>query len=149
MVAGLAALVYAQEPLFTPAQIQNALRAGAETTGASANAQGAGRINAFRTLRFVAKGTLADFDGDKKPIAFPNPFKPSEIGTVAFAIPPGLQGAGLGIKIYALDGTFVREVNGLSWNGKNTEGNTVASGTYIFVVTTSAGTGRGRLSLLR
>ncbi|MBI2788789.1 MAG: S8 family peptidase [Elusimicrobia bacterium] len=149
MVAGLAALVYSQKPLFTPAQIREAIRAGAETTGSSANSQGAGRINVFRTLRYAVKGTLAGFEGDQKPIAFPNPFKPSEIGTVAFSIPPSLQGSRIGIKIYTLDGVFVREVNGLSWNGKNTEGSAVASGTYIFVVTTSAGTGRGRLSVLR
>ncbi|MCM2304745.1 MAG: S8 family serine peptidase [Elusimicrobia bacterium] len=149
MVSGLAALVYSQKPNFTPAQIQNAIRAGAETIGASANSQGAGRINAYRTLRYAVNGTFAGFDGELKPIAFPNPFKPSEIGTVAFAIPPSLNGARLGIKIYTLDGTFVREVNGLSWNGKNTEGNAVASGTYVFVVTTSAGTGSGRLSVLR
>lgn len=149
MVAGLAALVYAQKPLFTPAQIQNAIRGGAESIGASSSSQGAGRINAFRTLRLATNGTLAGFDGEVKPTAFPNPFKPSQTGSVAFAIPPSLQGGQIDIKIYTLDGTFVRELNGLSWNGKNAEGQPVASGTYVFLVTTSAGTGRGRVSVLR
>ncbi len=149
MVAGLAALVYSQKPLFTPAQIQNAIRSGAESTGAASSSQGAGRINVFRTLRFAVKGTLADFDGEVRPTAFPNPFKPSQVGSVAFAIPPSLQGANMGIKIYTLDGAFIRAVSGQSWNGKNNEGAPVASGTYMFVVTTSAGTGRGRVSVLR
>jgi hypothetical protein len=34
-------------------------------------------------------------------------------------------------------------------DGKNTNGNSVAGGTCVFVVITSAGTGRGRLAVLR
>jgi subtilisin family serine protease len=159
MVSGLASLILAARPAYTVAQVSAAIRGGADSIGvaglgvagggALGTTSGAGRMDAYRSMRLAVKGTLAGFDGEEKPIAFPNPFKPSEIGTVAFAIPPSLQGARIGIKIYTLDGTFVREVNGLSWNGKNTEGGAVASGTYIFVVTTSAGTGRGRLSVLR
>lgn len=159
MVSGLASLILSARPAYTPAQVSAAIRGGADSIGVAGfgvagagtlgTTSGAGRMDAYRSMRLAVKGTLAGFDGEEKPIAFPNPFKPSEIGTVAFAIPPSLQGARLGIKIYTLDGTFVREVNGLSWNGKNTEGNAVASGTYVFVVTTSAGTGSGRLSVLR
>ncbi len=159
MVSGLASLILSARPAFTPAQVSAAIRGGAASIGvaglgvagygALGTTAGAGRMDAYRAMRLAVKGTLAGFDGEVQPIAFPNPFKPSETGSVAFAIPPGLQGARVGIKIYTLDGVFVREVNGLSWNGKNTEGSAVASGTYIFVVTTSAGTGRGRLSVLR
>ncbi len=159
MVSGLASLVLAAKPTYTPAQVSAAIRGGAASigvasygvasSGALGTTSGAGRMDAYRSMRLAVKGTLAGFDGEEKPIAFPNPFKPSEIGSVAFAIPPSLQGASVAIKIYTLDGTFVREVNGLSWNGKNAEGGSVASGTYVFVVTTSAGTGRGRFSVLR
>lgn len=153
-VAGLMANMLSHNPNLTPAQIQSHLRNGAYSIGGQSlspagDASGAGQVNAFLTMRLAVNGTLAGFDGQEKPIAFPNPFKPSQSPTVNFAIPPSLQGASLAIKIYTLDGTFVREVNGLSWNGKNTEGGSVASGTYIFVVTTSAGTGRGRFSVLR
>jgi flagellar hook assembly protein FlgD len=99
-----------------------------------------------RALRYTVRGTLAGFDGEAKPTAFPNP---SRGGSVTFAIPPGLQGASPSIKIYTVDGALVRTLTGLTWNGKNTEGSPVASGTYFFVVTTSAGTGRGRVSVLR
>lgn len=159
MVSGLAALILAAKPTFTAAQVSAALRGGAASigvagygvagTGVSGDSAGAGRMDAFRSMRLAIKGTLAGFDGEAKPIAFPNPFKPSQIGSVAFAIPPSLQGANMSIKIYTLDGTFVREATGQSWNGKNTEGSWVASGTYVFVVTTSAGTGSGRVSVLR
>ncbi len=159
MVSGLAALILSAKPTFTVAQVSAALRGGADSvgvagygvaaSGALGTSSGAGRMDAFRTMRLAVKGTLAGFDGEEKPIAFPNPFRTSEIGTVAFAIPPSLQGANTSIKIYTIDGTFVRAVSGLVWDGKNTSGNPVASGTYIFAVTTSAGTGRGRLSVLR
>lgn len=159
MVSGLAALILSARPSYNVAQVSAALRGGASSIGVAGygvagagtlgDSTGAGRMDAYRTMRLAVNGTLAGFDGESKPIAFPNPFKPAVNGTVAFAIPPSLQGARLGIKIYTLDGAFVREVNGLSWNGKNTEGTPVASGTYVFVVTTSAGTGRGRVSVLR
>lgn len=159
MVSGLAALILSARPTYTVPQVSAAMRGGAASigvagfgvagTGVSGDTAGAGRMDAYRSMRLAINGTLAGFDGEVKPIAFPNPFKPGEIGSVAFAIPPSLQGARLGIKIYTVDGTFVREVNGLSWNGKNTEGSWVASGTYVFVVTTSAGTGTGRVSVLR
>lgn len=148
-VAGLAALVLSAQPTMTAPQVQNAIRGGADSVGLASSLQGSGRINVFKTLRIANRGSLAGFDGEVKPTAFPNPFKPSENGSVSFALPPSLQGATMGIKIYTLDGTFIREINGLSWNGKNTEGSRVASGTYVFVVTTSAGTGSGRVSVLR
>lgn len=159
MVSGLAALILSARPTFTWTQVKTALRGGTDSIGVSGlgvagagtlgETAGAGRMDAFRSMRLAINGTLAGFDGEVKPIAFPNPFKPSQTGMVAFAIPPGLQGSATSIKIYAIDGTPVRTVTGLSWDGKNTEGGAVASGTYIFVVTTSAGTGRGRLSVLR
>lgn len=153
-VAGLMANMLSVKPALTPAQIENNIRAGAYSIGGQSLqpagvASGAGQVNLFRTMRLTVNGTLAGFDGEVKPIAFPNPFKPSQNGTVTFAIPPSLQGGQLSIKIYTLDGVFVRTVTGLSWDGKNTEGGPVASGAYVFLVTTSAGTGRGRLSVLR
>mgnify|MGYP001580660536 FL=1 len=106
-------------------------------------------MDLFRALRFSVNGTLAGFDGQEKPIAVPNPFRTSNTGRVSFKIPPSLQGALTKIKIYTLDGQPVRDLTGLTWDGKNTDGNAVASGTYVFVVTSSAGTGRGRVSVLR
>ncbi|MBI4060902.1 MAG: S8 family serine peptidase [Elusimicrobia bacterium] len=153
IVAGAAALILSRKPTaaVTAAsnEVKNILRGTANNIGLAANLQGAGRLDLYRALRYTARGTLAGFDGEEKPIAFPNPFRPSQSGTVGFAIPPALQGAATKIKIYTLDGAFVREVTGTSWNGRNAEGRPVASGTYVFVVTTSAGTGRGRLSVLR
>ncbi|MEK7390495.1 MAG: S8 family serine peptidase [Elusimicrobiota bacterium] len=149
MVSGLAALIRSYRPAYTPAQVSALIRGGADSLGVSGGMGGAGRMNAYRSLRLTVNGTLAGFDGQEKAIAFPNPFRLSNSGMVAFAIPPSLQGATMKIKIYTLDGQPVRELSGLSWDGKNANGNLVASGTYVFVVSSSAGTGRGRLSVLR
>jgi len=48
-----------------------------------------------------------------------------------------------------MNGQFVREISVPLWDGKNASGNLVASGSYMFVVTTSAGTQRGRMAVIR
>ena len=153
IVAGAAALILSRKPTasVTPAnnEVKNILRGTADNIGLAATSQGAGRLDLFRALRFTANGTLAGFDGQEKPIAVPNPFRTSNTGRVSFKIPPSLQGAATKIKLYTLDGQPVRDLTGLTWDGKNADGNAVASGTYVFVVTSSAGTGRGRVSVLR
>ncbi|MFI5360547.1 MAG: S8 family peptidase [Elusimicrobiota bacterium] len=149
MGAGLASLILSASPRMTPAQVQANMRAGAQSVGASSAAQGAGQMNAYRSLRLTVKGTLAGFDGDQKPVAFPNPFRLSAESSVNFSIPTSLQGSGTDIKIYTLQGGFVRELGEPFWDGKNANGNLVASGTYVFLVTTSAGSARGRMAVIR
>ena len=128
---------------------QNVIRGGADQIGVSGTLQGAGRIDAFRSIRLAVKGTLADFTGDQKPIAFPNPFRVSQDPQVSFSIPTGLQGANAAIKIYTIAGEYVQTVAGLTWDGRNAAGNPVATGTYIFVVSTDNGSARGRVAVIR
>ncbi len=149
MGAGLAALVLSAKPTATPAQVQTLMRAGAEDLGQPSATQGAGLMNAYRTLRLTVKGTLAGSDGEQKPIAKPNPFRLSQSPLVSFAIPPSLGEGALDIKIYTVDGAFVRELTAPAWDGKNAAGTTVASGTYVFVVKTSNGSARGRMAVIR
>jgi hypothetical protein len=158
-VAGLAALILAAKPAFTAAQVQNAIRGGADSIGISGlglsslrpagDAAGAGRINAFRSMRLAVKGTLADFEGDQKAIAFPNPFRVSQNPLVSITVPVSLQGANTKIKLYTISGEFVKELTGLTWDGKNKDGNLVATGTYVFVVSTDNGSTRGRVAVIR
>ncbi len=149
MGAGLAALVLSAKPTSTPAQVQTLMRGGAVDIGQPSSTQGAGLMNAYRTMRLTVKGTLAGFDGEQKPIAFPNPFRLSQSPNVSFSIPSGLGAGGLDIKIYTVDGGFIRELTAPVWDGKNANGNTVASGTYVFVVKTSNGSSRGRMAVIR
>jgi subtilisin family serine protease len=159
-VAGLAALILSAKPNFSAAQVQSAIRGGADGIGVSAlgldaggrplgNVSGAGRMNAFRAMRLAVNGTLSDFEGDQKAIAFPNPFWTERSGSVSFSIPLSLQGAQTKIKVYTIAGELIKELSGLTWDGKNEDGRMVASGTYMFLVSTDKGTTRGRLALIR
>jgi subtilisin family serine protease len=152
--AGLAALMLSAKPTLTPAQIESNMRAGAysiggQSIGVAGNASGAGQVNVFRTMKLTVTGSLAGFEGDQKAIAFPNPFRLSERGTVSFSIPASLQGASPKIKVYTADGILVRTLNGLTWDGKNESGKFVASGTYVFFVSTGAGQTKGRVAVIR
>ena len=149
MGAGLAALILSADPRLSPAQVQTTMRAGAQDIGAPSAAEGAGLMNVYRSLRLTTKGTLAGFDGDQKPIAFPNPFRLSRSPNVSFSFPASLQGGSVDVKIYTLDGQFVRDVNEPLWDGKNANGNLVASGSYVFVVKTDKGAARGRMAVIR
>lgn len=158
-VAGAAALILAAKPAFAAAQVVSTLRNSSDPVGlgassffkaAGGNSFGAGRLNAFLAMQLATKGRLADFQGEDKVVAFPNPFRTGTHNAVTFAFPASLQGAtGVTLKIYTLDGGFVRELNSLTWNGKNNDGQPVASGTYVFVVNSSQGKKSGRVSVLR
>ena len=149
-VVGLAALILSARPdcQNCAVYVQSVIRGGAHQIGTSSNSSGAGIINAFRSMRLAVRGTAA-FDGDQKAIAFPNPFRVSQAGSVSFSVPTNLQGANASIKIYTIGGEYVRTITGLTWDGKNATGNLVASGTYIFVVSTDNGTTRGRVAVIR
>ena len=65
-------------------------------------------------------------------------------------IPTGLQGDNASIKLYTIDGQLVRDLGAQTvWDGKNDNGNNVATGVYIFLVKTDAGMQRGRVAVIR
>lgn len=152
-VAGLAALILSRQPSFSVTQIRDTLRKSANNIGLGFLPQsskgGAGRINAFLAMQLAVKGYLADFQGEDKVVAFPNPFRPSRNNNVFFAIAPNLQGENSTLKIYTVAGQLIRELTSLAWDGKNTEGRQVVTGTYVFVLANSKGVHRGRLAVIR
>lgn len=152
--AGLASLLFAVQPLWTVDQIRDALRRSANNIGLSvygpqANKYGAGRINAFLAMQLAVKGRLADFQGEDKVVSFPNPFRPARNPNVFFAIAPALQADNATLKIYTVAGQLIKELRALAWDGKNAEGQLVATGTYIFVLANDKGVHRGRLAVIR
>ena len=152
MVAGAAALIISAKPTLTPANVQTNLRAGADNIGQASTDQGAGRLNLYKSLSITDTGSLPPANGvnaDAKPFAFPNPMRLSSGGGSEISIPPALQGSNLDIKVYTMEGKFVRELSAPLWDGKNANGNLVATGSYVFVVTTSAGSSRGRMAVIR
>ena len=159
IVAGAAALIMAAKPAYTPAQVLTTLRSSSDNVGlgtlgggfkTAGNVAGAGRLNAFAAMRLAVTGQLADFQGEDKVVAFPNPFRADRHQNVTFAFPPSLQGSSdVTIKIYTMDGVLIRDLNSLTWNLKNDHGRNVASGTYLFAVSTSQGKKTGRISVIR
>jgi len=146
-VAGLAALLWSLQPNATPAQIQAWIRGGAYNLGADTNHQGAGLINVYNSMR-LASGA-SGIGGGTGPYAYPNPFRLSQDASVRFNIPTSLNGSNTDIKIYTVDGQLVRDLPAPLWDGTNSAGSQVASGTYFFEVKTSAGHSVGRLAVIR
>ena len=153
MVAGAAAVLLSAKPTLTPAQVQTNLRAGADNLGLASTIQGAGRLNLYKSVYLTLHGgslpAVNDVNAAAKAFAYPNPVNLSKTGGVVFSLPPAINGAITDLKIYTLDGQFVRDLTAPIWDGKNTEGNKVATGTYMFVVKTSKGAASGRMTVIR
>jgi hypothetical protein len=79
--------------------------------------------------------------------AFPNPFV---IDDAADELEFNYDESGI-IRIYAMSGDLVAEFPvGQRWDGKNGQGEDVASGVYLFALTSDAGAvGRGKILLIR
>ncbi|TBR22433.1 T9SS type A sorting domain-containing protein [bacterium] len=160
LVAGLSALIVAAKPSFSPTNVKDTLRGSADGIGVAAvgasavspagNSAGAGRVNAFKAVKLAVEGTLAGYVGDQKVIAFPNPFRTNESGTVTITIPTSLQSRGTSIRVYTIDGQLVRDLKAqTTWDGKNDSGHQVASGTYLVLVKTDAGSQTAKVAVIR
>lgn len=150
-VAGLAALIWSANPDLLPQDVGNRMRDTADDLGAPGpdSSYGFGRINAFRALRLTVTGSLSDFEGEKKAIAYPNPFYVSKDKKITFAFPSTVSSEGLKIKIYNMEGELVRKINSLVWDGKNHVGVKVASGVYLFRIKTDEKNFQGKFALIR
>jgi hypothetical protein len=82
---------------------------------------------------------------------YPNPWRQDKHAglDITFAGAP----AGATLKLFTVSGYFVRELENASpllWDRRNSQGEPVASGLYLFVVTTPDGTQRtGKLAVIR
>jgi subtilisin family serine protease len=152
MTAGAAALLVSAMPTLTPSDVENFLRLGADDIHYSNLLQGAGRLNAYNSMYRAIRGTpppAGDIGRVAKAFAYPNPLPLSKAGGVQFSIPPGIAGGVVSVMIYTVDGRFVREVNSGIWDGRNTAGNKVATGAYVFTVKTAKGESTGRMTVIR
>jgi serine protease len=151
MTAGVAALILAAKPSFSPAQVRTALRAGADNIGSPATDQGAGRLNAYKSVYYaINNGALPApnaVNTEVKPFAYPNPLKLSQTAGAVISVPSSLKGGT--IKIYTLDGQIVRTLTSPLWNGRNDGGKLVATGTYVFTVTVGSKSSSGRMAVIR
>ncbi|MBA7471140.1 hypothetical protein ES707_06438 [subsurface metagenome] len=134
-VAGAASLLLSKYPDCTAAQLQSSLERWALDMGTPGkdNIYGSGRLN---LLLFAPFGLLKDLK------VYPNPFRPSEGHTRIFfdRLTPDAR-----ICIFTLSGELVANSGELRgeemwvWNVRNREGERVARGIYIYLVTNSQG----------
>ena len=144
-VSGAAALILSKYPDCTAAQLQATLENWAVDMGTSGkdNIYGSGHLRLL--LESPVSPTLQDLK------VYPNPFRPLD----------GHQGVmfnGLTdakIRIFTPVGELVREaqvigVGGWLWDGKNEEGEEVARGIYIYLITDNAGNKKiGKIAVIR
>ncbi|OGS27436.1 MAG: hypothetical protein A2297_04420 [Elusimicrobia bacterium RIFOXYB2_FULL_48_7] len=84
--------------------------------------------------------------------AYPNPYTYNEAAPMKFWVAGATGGD---VNIYTLDGDLVRELtaipgtNEVNWDGKNTEGQTVESGIYLYITKTDTNTKKGKFVFIR
>jgi len=142
-VAGAAALVLSAMPGLSPDELQSYLEGWAVDMGDAGkdSIYGSGRLR----LRLVAANL-------ESLIVYPNPFKPGVSHTkITFA---GLTLKAT-IRIFTLAGELVKkqDVSGQyswDWDVKNTDGDELARGIYVWVVTNPAGEKRtGKIAIIK
>jgi subtilisin family serine protease len=160
MVAGVAGLIRSIAPTLTYTQVTQYLDYFSDDVGPGGfdSSFGFGRLNAFASLDAVRSHTAvpADRASPGKTFPAPNPFNPLT-GTVAFYLPAAFGNQGLEINVIDLSGATIKKLDescigadGLChWDGKNSDGNYVASGFYLYRAKTSNGGITGKLTVLK
>lgn len=157
MVAGVAGLIRSLSPTMTVSNVTNILNFTARdlgSTGYDTNF-GFGLLNASRALLAVSSGTVfvTNPSDTEKTYPYPNPFTPGVLSSVQFSI-PGNQGTltadGVTIDIYNTAGEKIKTLNNtISWDGKNDDGNLVASGLYYYIAKSPGGQYKGKLTVIK
>jgi subtilisin family serine protease len=148
VVAGVAAMLIAQNPARTPEDVENILATTADKTGSDAYAngwnayEGWGRVNAYRALSLSS--TFVPLSSGHASYNYPNPFQPGT-GQKTYVVVPlaaGQTAKSVNLKIYDSIGHLVRNqdlTSGdiypgalVSWDGRNDRGEAVANGVYPY-----------------
>ena len=145
-VAGAASLLLSKYPDCTAAQLQSTLESWAIDMGTSDkdNIYGSGRLNLLLLPPF---GLLRDIK------VYPNPFRPSEghIRIIFDKLTPDVI-----VRIFTISGELVANSGELRgeemwiWDGRNEQGQAVARGIYIYLVTNSFGEKKiGKIAVIK
>ena len=115
-------------------------------------AYGYGRVDAFKAMLYAVNGSAAGYSARpelEKAYAYPNPYRPSSGRPLSFSVPDSILGSDLEITIYTREGEKVKKLDSTSWDGRNSDGNKVASGVYLIFMKTDNGTATGKFAVLR
>lgn len=160
MVAAVAGLLRSRVPTLTYLQVTQYLDSFADDLGPGGfdTSYGFGKLNAYRSLTAAASLSSPSSDNSSpgKTYPAPNPFHPTQ-GPVKFYLPSNIGTNGLEINIFNIGGEKIKTLDpgcvvGLGqcqWDGRNDDGNFVASGFYLYRVKTSGGEITGKLTVVK
>ncbi len=155
LVAGIASLILGLIPGATPLTVQQILTSTCDdidTIGWD-KYTGFGRVNMYRALQRASQPGPAANPPDV--FNYPNPFNPVLGEQTNIAIPEEMLTGTIEVRIYSLAGDLVRvldefeEPSLATWDGRNEEGEVVASGLYFYRVSTETGWARGKITVLK
>jgi subtilisin family serine protease len=154
IVAGVAALIRSLDPAMTVADVTRYLTFTVTDLGSSGfdTTYGYGLLNAKRAVEAARDQTDFIYNpaDPGKTFPYPNPFRPGASQQVTFAFPVALGNQGLEVDIYSIAGEKIKTLTGTNvWDGRNDDGNYVASGFYIYIARTSLGESTGKLTVLK
>jgi subtilisin family serine protease len=154
MVAAVAALIRSILPDSTINEVTQHINFNTTNLGASGydSTFGFGMLNAYGALFAASTGQryVSNPADTGKAFSYPNPVRPLTGQVAIISLPASLGDDGVEITIYTLAGEEVKKLTGTTeWNGKNDDGNYVASGMYIFHAKTSRGDTTGKLTVIK
>lgn len=161
IVAGVAALLLSKDTTLKVEEVDQILKKTAddlETSGWDIYT-GWGRVNAYKALS-LGRSAITQYPAVAK--SMPNPFYPVKDSYVVLRFSPTFDSKDVEVRIFNLAGELVRTLNTVSqgtapdegiaiWDGKNDDGQNIASGIYLYSVSGS-GAGQkltGKLTLIR
>ncbi len=147
VVAGVAAMLFAQDLSRTPEQIENILITTAEKTGSNGYADGWnqylgwGRVNCYKAL--TRQSTYAPRSSGRASYNYPNPFRPeNETTYVVMPVVGGQTPTRVKLSIYDTIGHLVHSQDVspaqatpggvIAWDGRNDRGEAVVNGVYPY-----------------
>jgi len=154
LTASVIALIWAVDPTFTPAQVQQILFDSAVDlgTGGYDTSFGWGRISAANAVRLSTQRSLTFQTNTLQNVyAYPNPWdiRRTSNRQVTIANVPDTAT----IKLFTISGAWIRNLTASNsralWDLKNDSGEMVASGLYFYIVQNGDSTARGTIAVIK
>ena len=153
-VAGLASIVLSIRPDYGPGDVAEAIRRSGSDYPSFTNERGYGVINANTCIANL-NAHIAKLV--QKVTAFPNPLRASAGVTMKFAFSPAPATVNA-VRIFDLTGQEIVKLDQssyysssqlVSWDGKNSRGEKIASGIYFYFAETDIGQSKGHFAVIK
>ena len=153
-VAGVAALIRSVNRTLSWQKVTQYIDFTATDLGGGGfdNNFGFGRLNAGLAVQ-SARNNVVFASNPAEPgetFPYPNPFRPGPGRDVIISLPASMGSDGIEITIMNVAGEKVKTLTGINlWDGRNDDGEIVASGLYFYFAKTARGNAKGKLTLIK